>query len=185
MKILFIDSCVRGELSATRRYAEAWLEKYKKESDEIEILRLAEENLTPHSAARLEKRDALLDAGKTDDAMFRYARQFKEADEIVIAAPYWDLSFPALLRIYFENVSVCGITFRYEGAESVGCCAAKTARYFSTCGGFTNGRHLGAEYARALCKMFGIDEFEEYTVEGMDIDTSQRETLLTEAIAKL
>ena len=82
MKILFIDSCVRGELSATRRYAEAWLEKYKKESDEIEILRLAGENLTPHSASRLEKRDALLDAGKTDDAMFRYAWQFKESPKL-------------------------------------------------------------------------------------------------------
>lgn len=42
--------------------------------------------------------------------MFKYAKQFAEADEIVIAAPYWDLAFPATVRIYFEAITVTGIT---------------------------------------------------------------------------
>ena len=35
--------------------------------------------------------------------MFRYAKAFAEADEILIAAPFWDLAFPAILRNYIEK----------------------------------------------------------------------------------
>jgi len=38
--------------------------------------------------------DALIAAGSFDDPMFALARQFAAADEVVIAAPLWDLSFP-------------------------------------------------------------------------------------------
>ena len=35
------------------------------------------------------------------------------ADTIVIAAPFWDFSFPAALKIYIENIYVTGIVSRY------------------------------------------------------------------------
>ena len=41
--------------------------------------------------------------------MFDLASQFQQADEIVIAAPYWDLSFPAILKLYLENIYVTGV----------------------------------------------------------------------------
>lgn len=182
MTKLFIDCCVRGEKSATRRYAEAWM---RKNNVKPEILRLSELELRPYLASDIEKRDALLAAGRTDDEMFAFARRFREADEIIIAAPYWDLSFPSLLKVYFEKVSVCGITFVYEGTRSVGCCKAECVRYFSTCGGFTGGFHHGVEYTRALCGMFGINKVIPYTIEGMDIDWSKREDLLDKAIFEL
>ncbi len=31
--------------------------------------------------------------------MFLYAKDFAESDIIVIAAPYWDLSFPSILKV--------------------------------------------------------------------------------------
>ena len=44
-----------------------------------------------------------------------------KADEIVIGAPYWDLSFPAALKVYIEHVSVCDIAFHYtEDAQCEG-----------------------------------------------------------------
>ena len=33
---------------------------------------------------------------------------------IVIAAPYWDLSFPAVLKTYLEQINVLGVTFDYS-----------------------------------------------------------------------
>ena len=48
--------------------------------------------------------------------MFRYARQFAAADKIVIAAPLWDLSFPAQLKVYLENIYVTGIVTKYSDA---------------------------------------------------------------------
>ena len=41
--------------------------------------------------------------------MFRYARQFAEAEEIVIAAPFWDLSFHAKLKIYLGQITISGL----------------------------------------------------------------------------
>ena len=95
------------------------------------------------------KRDRLSKEG-FNDRMFDLAKQFKDADEILIAAPFWDLSFPALLKNYIERVSVAGLTFKYTLTGSVGLCKAKRILYFSTCGGFTNGRHLGYEYIKAV-----------------------------------
>ena len=55
--------------------------------------------------------------------MFCYARQFAAADRIVIAAPLWDLSFPAQLKVYLENIYVTGIVTKYsEAGEPVGLC---------------------------------------------------------------
>lgn len=62
------------------------------------------EDLHPHTPAGLETRDAPLKQGRLDDAMFRFSHQFAAADKIVIAAPYWDLSFPAILKTYIEGL---------------------------------------------------------------------------------
>ena len=91
--ILFVDVCVRGEHSRTRELAECYLK-----DREFTRLALAEENIKPLDKARLEKRQKLISKGDFSDEIFKYAKQFAQADEIVIAAPYWDFSFPALLK---------------------------------------------------------------------------------------
>ena len=47
-------------------------------------------------------------------AFWVQGKQFAAADVIVIAAPYWDLMFPAVLKTYLENITVTGITFCYS-----------------------------------------------------------------------
>lgn len=151
----------------------------------IERVYLTEENLLPLTADDVERRQMLLDAGKTDDPMFRFAKQFSAADEILIAAPYWDWSFPSLLKVYMEHVSVSGITFVYRGPSPTGLCKAKRIRYFSTCGGFTEGPHEGVAYIRRIGKAFGINEVLEYTIEGLDIEPDKRNIVLATGIEKL
>ena len=182
--MLIIDACVRCGDSATRRYYEAYLESLP-EKPMCEIIYLDNVQPKPLTAETLQKRDALLRAGRLDDGMFRLAKQFRDADEILVAAPFWDLSFPAVLKAYFENVSVAGLTFRYTETGSVGLCRAKKLTYFSTAGGFTNGNHLGYEYVRALAGLFGISETVLYSAEGLDIDPARREAVLADAIARL
>ena len=119
--ILFVDVCVRGEHSRTRELAECYLK-----DREFTRLALAEENIKPLDKARLEKRQKLISKGDFSDEIFKYAKQFAQADEIVIAAPYWDFSFPALLKIYIENICVVGVTFDYlSDGTSKGLCKAK------------------------------------------------------------
>lgn len=184
MNVLAIDCCARGEASATRRLCERYLQTLAP-TDAIETLRLYDESVRPLQAEEIDRRAALVAAGELDDPLLRYARQFQRADEIVIAAPYWDLSFPSILKVYLERVPVVGVTFRYEGTQPVGCCRAGRLAYFSTCGGFVDGPHLGAAYVRALAGMFGIARVEEYCIEGLDIDLSRREALVEEGIERI
>lgn len=184
MKILVVDACVRGNMSRTRRLYEALLEKHTKDN-EIEILRLAEKELKPLTAEDTAIRSERVNDGQWTHEMFYYANQFKNADCIIIAAPYWDLSFPSVLKIYIEHISVAGITFGYEGAECVGYCKANRLIYLSTCGGFVQGAHLGAEYVKAVGAMFGIHDFQKFSVYGLDIDPSQSEAIMTRGIEQM
>ena len=105
--ILFVNACVR-EGSRTKRLADVLLARRR---GPVEEVRLHEIAFPVADANFLEKRDALIAAGSFDDPMFALARQFAAADEVVIAAPLWDLSFPASLKQYFEQINVTGITF--------------------------------------------------------------------------
>jgi len=184
MITLFIDCCINGEKSATRRYAEAWIAKYVK--SDIEILRLIEEDIHPLYEADINRRGSLIAAHEFHDDMFRYARQFQFADQVIIAAPLWDLSFPSLLKIYFENIAVCGINIIYDCGRSIGCAHAKTVHYFATCGGFYGKDNLATQYVKGICcGMFGVKEFEAHVIDGLDIDKSKREEILAAEIAKL
>ena len=103
--ILYINSCVREE-SRTERIAKELLSRLGNDFCE---LNLAELNLTPLTKEKLNLRTALIKKNYYDDCMFDLAKQFAAADIIVISAPYWDLSFPALLKTYIENIYITGI----------------------------------------------------------------------------
>ena len=65
--------------------------------------------------------------GDYRDPLFRYAKQFAQAADIVVAAPYWDLSFPSILKVYLEQICVTGLTFQYtpEGIPEILCYRAE------------------------------------------------------------
>ena len=168
MSTLFINVCIRPE-SRTLKLAEELLSKL--EDKEITTLNLENENIKPLSNADIAKRDKAGATGDFGDPLFKYAKQFASADTIVMAAPYWDLSFPALVKLYFEATSVCGITFRYtpEGYPQ-GLCKAKKFYYVTTSGGYIGDFDFGFQYAKALTtKLYGIPEAECIRKEGLDI----------------
>mgnify|MGYP003506519905 FL=1 len=183
MNILFVNACVREE-SRTKKIAEHLFEKIKEDQKlNIDELDLEKEDIKPLTKALLDKRDGLLADGRMDDEMFRYARQFAAADEIVIAAPFWDLSFPALVKDYIENVNVCGVTFMYkEKGERVGLCNAKHLVYITTAGGPIFSDEFGYGYIRSLCEMlYGIPETCCIKAEGLDIYGADVEGIMAEA----
>lgn len=182
--MLVIDCCIREEESYTRKYYEAYLDKFA--DGDVKIVKLAELSLQPLNRQLLTKRDELCEAGDFENDFFRLVRQFQSADEILIAAPYWDLAFPALLKVYLEWITVNGLTFGYGADGScIGKCRAERLLYFSSCGGYTGGKNLGFEYVKELAAMLGIPRSFAYTIEGMDIDPSRRDVLLKEASDRL
>ena len=109
-QLLFVDACVRGAESRSRMLAERFLSSYAAANPDAAILRrdLMRDRLEPQYPEVLACRDALAAAGKLDDPLFADAWQFARADRIVLAAPFWELSFPALLNIYLERASADG-----------------------------------------------------------------------------
>ena len=162
-QLLFVDACVRGAESRSRMLAERFLSSYAAANPDAAILRrdLMRDRLEPQYPEVLACRDALAAAGKLDDPLFADAWQFARADRIVLAAPFWELSFPAILKIYLERVSMRDITFGYEESGLVGRCRAEKLLLVTTRGGDyslpeTGWMEMGARQLKALCAMFGI-----------------------------
>lgn len=177
--VLYVNACVRQE-SRTRRLAEKLLLKLGQPREEI---RLADESFPVVREEFLQKRDRLLSAGDLQDPLFAYARQFAEAETIVIAAPYWDLSFPALLKQYLEQINVVGITFHYtEDGKPVGQCRATRLFYVTTAGGSFVPEEYGFGYVKALARQFyGIQEVRQLIATGLDLDGANVESILQAA----
>jgi len=179
--ILFINACVRAE-SRTLRLARAVLENLK---GNITELRLEDEQIAPLTGRTLEERTAHLNRCDYSQPMLRYARQFAEADTIVIAAPYWDLSFPASLKAYFEAVNSMGITFHYVDDMPQSLCRAKRLIYVMTAGGEIYANH-GFEYVKSLCKIFyKIPETICFAAENLDVTNADVEKILEAAIEEV
>ena len=187
--LLFINSCVRGERSRTLKLARRFLAGYQKAHPDTVITQrdLCAERLQPQYPEILAERDALWNAGKLDQPMFEPARQFAAADKIVVAAPFWDLCFPAVLKIYLERVTVADLTFGYdEQGAMVGKCRASKLLYITTRGGNYAGTDLemGTPMLRAMCAMYGIPELVTLAAEGLDDVRQDGAALLSAALER-
>ena len=114
MKLIFIDACQRGaDISRTHRICRAFLDELEKVHPHIwvETVCLREEQLAAFDGPMVEERSRLIEQGKPEKPMFPLADSFNEADFFLIGAPYWDLSFPAALKVYVENIFVNKINF--------------------------------------------------------------------------
>ncbi len=179
--ILFVNACVRKD-SRTRELAEALLQRLDAPYEEVRLGAVAFPAVDEEFLAL---RDGLLSRGALDDPLFDLARQFARAEIIVIAAPYWDLSFPAALGQYLEQINVVGITFRYtrEGAP-VGLCRARGLYFVTTAGGCYCPEEYGFGYVRALARDFwGIGETRLIKAVGLDLDGADAEGILLDAKA--
>ena len=177
MPILFINACVR-EGSRTLVLAKSILNQMSGEIVEVDLNR---EHLAPLDGPLLAKREALIRSESLSDPMFACARQFARADDIVIAAPFWDLAFPALLKIYLEQITVSGITFEYVDGRPRGLCKAKSLTYVTTSGGpiFAD---FGYEYVKALAKNFyGIGSTKAYRAMNLDVNMIAAKDVLARA----
>ncbi|MDO4492470.1 MAG: NAD(P)H-dependent oxidoreductase [Clostridia bacterium] len=190
-KLLYVDCCIRREESRTKRLAESFLKQVEARGEyEIERLTLMDENLACLMEGFFAQRQELLVTDpERKGPRFRYAHGFAEADRIVIAAPFWDLSFPALLKIYIENVNVDGITFRCDETGVYGLCKAKELLYITTRGADFTGEDEYLEqafpYLESFCQYVGIERFRGVSADGLDLGLEPVDELLARAEAEL
>ncbi len=183
MKLLFVNCCIsqRGENSRTLSLARAFLKAFRAAHPGAEIETVRPETLLTlrhFGPEMLNDRDALAGVGAWDAPVFDLARQFRAADRIVVAAPFWDLSFPAALRTYIEYISANGLTYHYEADGCHGDCRAERLAYLTSGGDVEREDSLGVLYWRQLCAMFGIGQFDYVFAGGLDIDPAKAPELL-------
>ena len=166
-RILLVNACTRP-CSRTMELTRAVLEKLDGCVAEVRLYEMALPALNLERMARREEASQKQDFSHPD---FDLAKQFAAADIIVIAAPYCDLMFPAVLKAYLENITVSGITFFYtEKGRPQSLCKAKTLYYVTTSGGFIGQNDFGFSYVKALAQnFFGIAEVHRYAAEGLDM----------------
>ncbi len=181
-KILFVNACVRPE-SRTRELAKLAISRL---SGKVEVLDLAMAEIAPLTEETLNARTVALEQKGNTSPLLRYAIQFAAADVIVIAAPYWDLSFPALLKTYIEVINVVGITFRYndKGVPET-LCKAKELYYITTAGGPIVA-NLGFDYVKAVAEAFyQIPTVRCICAEGLDVIGADVTSIMDAAKAEI
>ena len=182
-KILFINSCTRPN-SRTKELAKHLLNYLEGEITQVDLYKA---NIGPIESFDLEKRTENIKKSNFSCPEFEQAKQFADADIIVIAAPFWDLSFPSVLKIYFENITVTGITFEYsDQGRPVGKCNAKKLYYITTSGGYIGENNFGFDYVKALAEnFFDINEVRFFSAEGLDVFGADVQAIMDEAKKKI
>ena len=183
MKLLFVDCCIsqRGAESRTRKLADAFLESFRAAHPDAAVETVEQDtllDLCSFDGEMVSDREALAGVGAFDAPGFRLARQFRWADAIVVAAPYWDMSYPAALKAYIEYISVVGLTYHYEADGCHGDCKAQRLVYLTTGGDFEREDSVGVVHWRQLCGLFGIPRFDYVFAGGLDIDPAKTPELL-------
>lgn len=185
MGLLFVNACMR-EGSRTERLARAVLKRSKNDSGEVAELRLASLTVEPLDTERLARYGAGVAARDYGDEVFAFARQFAVADEVLIAAPFWNFSVPAKLHCYLELVCSQGVTFDVDGPGAyVSLCRARRLTYVTTVGGRIDSQaddHAFGYLKTLSDKFWHIPELKYIKAEGLDAEDADVSALLAEAL---
>ena len=122
--------------------------------------------------------------GDFSSPSFDLARTFVSADEIVIAAPYWDMSFPAFLKLYIEQLCVNKLTFYYnEKGIPCGLTNVKKLVYLTTSGGYIGNNNFGFDYIKAVMEEFyHIPDVKGFFAEKLDLMGSEPTEIMQVAL---
>ncbi|RUR39952.1 FMN-dependent NADH-azoreductase [Clostridium perfringens] len=188
-KVLYIKANIKNEgESRTFKVSDSFVEEYKRNNpeDEIITLDLYKENIDFLRADDLGKLFGPKDEESKNSSILKYAYEFAAADKYIIAAPMWNLSFPAILKAYIDYVSVSGITFKYTAEGPVGLLNNKKAVHIVSRGGaYDNSPYeMGDRYLRTILGFFGIKDIETIAIDNLDVIGVNVEEKVEEGIKK-
>lgn len=179
-KLVFINVCIRKEASRTKKLAMPLLEELSKRYEITEI-DLTDTTLKPINNSEYTKRG--LEGLSQED--LKNGRLVSEADRIVIATPFWDMSIPSVLKTFIERISAPDLTFvSNPDGTTRGNCRADGLLYITTRGMEieTNSElDQGSSYLKALSWLWGLGKVETVAVCGTDVNSPE---VTEERIAK-
>lgn len=179
IKVLFVNGCIRKN-SRTFSLCEKYISYLKNHENYIvKECKLSEMNLQPLCENTLNERDRDIKTNDFSKEEYNLAKDFKEADMIIIGAPYWDCSYPAILKLYFEHICVSKITFDYgEDGKPIKKCNANKLVYITTSGGFIRENSGVQIMIEEMGAFFKIEEVKFYSAQGLDIYPDKVEEII-------
>lgn len=169
-KLVYIDCCMRDE-SRTKRIATPLIEELSKKYD-IDVISLEGSTYPPVDSKTLEDRNN----GIVPKEHVETASRIASAERIVIAAPFWDMSFPSILKVFLENMSLFGVTFDSNSTECYGLCKCKKVLYITTRGmNISTGEALeqATPYLKALSYLWGLGDIITISAQNMDYSSPE------------
>ena len=179
-KLIFIDACMRAG-SRTRRIATPIIAELGKRYS-VETVDLTRNIYPVADNYTLEDRNQGVVPAEDVDL----AKRIAAAVRIVIAAPFWEMSFPSALKVFFENMSLFGITFDSNEKECYGLCKAEKVMYITSRGmNISTGDPLeqATPYIKAISYLWGWGELSVVAAQNMDYSSEEEiEVRITKAI---
>lgn len=199
-KILFIKVNPKADdQSASTTLANYFLKMYTEEhpDDTIEKLDLYKSDI-PFLDAEVfqtwgtftDEEDQTDPDGKKVTRMDKLANQFLEADKVIFAAPFWNLSYPPMLKAYIDTICIAGKTFAYTAKGPVGLVPDKPLLIIETRGGMFSEwpfaqMQNSQRYLTTVMEFIGIRNINAVIAENLDVDEAHRLAGLTKAREEL
>ncbi|WP_445488678.1 FMN-dependent NADH-azoreductase [Niallia sp. 03133] len=201
-KVLYITAHPHNEtVSYSMATGKAFIEEYKSvnPNDEVVHIDLYKENI-PHIDADVFSGWGKLQSGSAFETLSaeeqgkvarlgKLSEQFVSADKYVFVTPFWNFSFPPVMKAYIDSVAVAGKTFKYTEQGPVGLLTDKKAIHIQARGGvYSQGPaaelEMGHKYLTVIMNFFGVPSFEGIFVEGQNAYPEKAAEIKENAIAK-
>ncbi|MEB7806019.1 FMN-dependent NADH-azoreductase [Mammaliicoccus fleurettii] len=117
------------------------------------------------------------------------SEQFVNADKYVFVTPFWNFSFPPVMKAYLDSVSVAGKTFKYTAEGPVGLLPDKKALHIQARGGYYSEGpaaelEMGHRYIGQMMSFYGITDFDGLIVEGHNANPENAEEIKADSIER-
>ncbi|MEL3971477.1 FMN-dependent NADH-azoreductase [Rossellomorea oryzaecorticis] len=115
--------------------------------------------------------------------------QFVEADKYIFVTPFWNFSFPPVMKAYIDSVSVAGKTFKYTEHGPIGLLSDKKALHIQARGGvYSEGpaaqMEMGHRYLDIMMQFYGVPSFEGLFIEGHAAMPDKAQEIKEDGIAR-
>ncbi len=190
LNILEISASARQDGSISRRLSADLLSALEQRHGDVRITRRdlskglpfvdedwVSANFTPEEERTASQREVL---AHSDDLV----AELRAADIVVIAAPIYNFSIPAVLKAWIDMIARARLTFRYTESGVEGLLKDKQAYVIAPSGGVSvgSGADFATPYLRHALAFVGIDDVEVIGAAGADRGNSEA---LDEARARI
>ena len=176
MKTLFINATVL-ETSRTLNLTRHLLKYYR----DIHEVDLKKDIVPPIDNETFNVKYGALEKGNFSHPSLKNAMLLKEAETLIIAAPIWNVGFPASLKAFLDDAIITNLTFKYgPNGTIISLCNVKKVILVSTAGGKLIEEHT-INFVKDFSKMFlACEDVTLYKAEFLDVFKDKVEEILNE-----